>query len=88
VTFELKDGQGTLWRNDRKEKPAHPDYRGDLRVEGIAFKLAGWVKETKDGRKYLSLSAMPKETTRPIAEAPAQRQTTRQELRDEIPWLK
>jgi uncharacterized protein (DUF736 family) len=83
---EPKDGQGALFKNDRKEKPAHPDYRGDLQVEGINFKLAGWIKETRDGRKFLSISAMPKEATRPIAQAPAQSQTTRQELRDEIPW--
>jgi uncharacterized protein (DUF736 family) len=86
MAFEQKDGSGALFRNDKKEKPQHPDYRGDIRVEGITFKLAGWVKEMKDGRKFLSLSAMPKSESRPIAEAPAQRQTTRQELRDEIPW--
>jgi uncharacterized protein (DUF736 family) len=81
MPFEQKDGQGALFKNTKKEKPSHPDYTGDIRAEGVTFKLAGWVKETKDGRKYLSLSAMPKETTRPIADA-------RQDIRDEIPWSK
>lgn len=79
MSFEPKDGHGALFKNDRKEKPSHPDYRGDLRVEGIDFKLAGWVKETAAGKKYLSLSAMPKEETRPAPE-----QAT--ELNDEIPF--
>jgi hypothetical protein len=79
MSFETKDGQGALFKNDRKEKPAHPDYRGDLRVEGIDFKLAGWVKETRDGRKFLSLSAMPKEAQRPIPEKST-------EMADEIPF--
>jgi uncharacterized protein (DUF736 family) len=68
MTCELKDGQGSLFRNDRKQSTNHPDYRGDLKVEGIEFKLAGWVKETRDGRKFLSLSAMPKEQRRPTRE--------------------
>jgi hypothetical protein len=83
MTYETKDGQGALFKNDRKEKPAHPDYRGDLKVEGISFTLAGWVKETRDGRKYLSLSAMPKEARRPIAGAP---KPTNNFYNDEIPF--
>jgi hypothetical protein len=83
MTYEQKDGQGALFRNDKKEKPSHPDYTGDIRVEGIDFKLAGWVKETRDGRKYLSLSAMPKGVRRPIAEAP---KPSNDFYNDEIPF--
>jgi hypothetical protein len=49
-------GAGALFRNDRKEKPSHPDYRGDITILGETYLLAGWIKEGKRG-KYLSISA-------------------------------
>ena len=56
-----RDMSGALFRNDRKEKPSHADYRGDLTIDGRKYWLNGWIKETKDGKKYLSLSAKPAE---------------------------
>ena len=52
---------GALFKNDRKERDTHPDYRGDVTIDGRKYWLNGWVKETKDGKKYLSLSAKPAE---------------------------
>ena len=59
--YEPKDGTGALFKNTKKEKPAQPDYTGDLKVEGVAFKLAAWIKSSKSGLKYMALSAIPKE---------------------------
>jgi uncharacterized protein (DUF736 family) len=52
-------GAGALFKNDRKEKPSQPDYRGDITILGEKYRLAGWVKETKKGGKYLSIVARP-----------------------------
>jgi hypothetical protein len=54
-------GAGALFKNDRKEKPTQPDYRGDITISGQKYLLAGWVKETKKGGKYLSIAARPDE---------------------------
>jgi hypothetical protein len=54
------DMRGALFKNDRKEKPSHPDYRGDVMIEGRKFWLSGWIKEGQKG-KYLSLSVRPAE---------------------------
>jgi hypothetical protein len=51
-----RDMSGALFRNDRKEKPTHADYRGDVLIEGRKYWLSGWIKETRDGKKFLSLS--------------------------------
>jgi uncharacterized protein (DUF736 family) len=52
-------GAGALFKNDRKEKATHPDYRGDVTILGEKYLLAGWIKETKKGSKYLSISVRP-----------------------------
>lgn len=57
---------GMLARNDRKEQPNHPDYRGTINVDGVEYWLSGWLKEGKaggkmEGRKFFSLSVEPKQ---------------------------
>jgi hypothetical protein len=56
---ETRDMSGALFKNERKEKDQHPDYRGDITIDGVKYSLAGWVRETRDGKKYLSLSVKP-----------------------------
>jgi len=53
--------QGALFRNDRRESERHPEYTGSINVEGKEFYLSAWVKESKAGRKYFSLSVQPKQ---------------------------
>lgn len=53
---------GLLSRNDRKEKDSHPDFKGQINVEGKEYWLSGWVKERRDGTgKFFSLSVKPKD---------------------------
>ena len=55
-------GTGALFKNDRKERPSHPDYRGDCEINGEKFWIAAWIKKSeKDGRTYMSLAFRPKE---------------------------
>ena len=62
MAYEQKDGQGALFKNDRKQGNG-PDYKGDITVNGTAFWIAGWMKEYKGGKKYMSLAVTPKEGT-------------------------
>lgn len=56
MAYQPKPGSGTLFKNDRKEKDSHPDYRGDLCLpDGEIIRLAGWIKDGAKG-KFLSLS--------------------------------
>ena len=52
---------GALFPNDKKEKENHPDFRGNLDVDGKEFWIKGWKKTSKTGMKFLSLSVTAKE---------------------------
>lgn len=55
---------GALFKNDKKEKDTHPDYRGSLNVEGTDYWLSAWIKDGKSG-KFMSLSIQPKDQQKP-----------------------
>lgn len=57
---------GMLARNERKEKPTHPDFKGSAVVGGTEYWISGWTKDGKpgskmEGRKFFSLSFEPKQ---------------------------
>jgi hypothetical protein len=78
MPFELKPGQGSLFKNDDKQGENSPDYKGSINVDGTEFWLNAWIKTSKKGSKYMSLSVKPKvekvDRSRPL----------REELNDEI----
>ena len=53
---------GALFKND-KQKDTQPDYRGSLNVDGTDYWISSWLKVSKDGKKFMSLSVSPKEAT-------------------------
>jgi uncharacterized protein (DUF736 family) len=65
MAYETRDMSGTLFVNDRKEKENHPDYKGNVVINGVEMWVSGWKKASRDGsKKYLSLSFKPKEEAR------------------------
>lgn len=59
MSYQQKDGQGSLFKNDRKEKESHPDYKGSITINGQEFWLSAWIKRGE--KTFMSLSAQPKE---------------------------
>jgi uncharacterized protein (DUF736 family) len=51
--------RGALFKNERRKTDKHPDYFGTIDVEGTEYRLAGWVRESKRGKKFLSLAITP-----------------------------
>lgn len=75
MAYELRDGSGSLFRNEKKQEGERtPDYRGDAMVNGKRVEIAAWVKEAASGKKFLSLKfSEPRErdqTAKPGASAP------------------
>jgi hypothetical protein len=60
MAFELKDGQGTMFVNDKKGNDKAPDRRGELNIGGVMYEIAGWVKQGQRG-PWISISCKPKE---------------------------
>jgi hypothetical protein len=56
--------RGALFKNDRKADEKDRDYAGTLDVDGTEYWLSGWVRTSKSGQKYLSLSVKPKQASR------------------------
>jgi hypothetical protein len=52
--------RGTLGKNLRREKDTHPEYTGQIDIDGVGYWLSAWVKEGQGG-KFFSLSVKPKE---------------------------
>jgi hypothetical protein len=74
--------RGVLFKNAEKtpDKPNWSDYRGNLNVDGQEFYLDAWIKKSKDGKTFMSLSVKPKgeRASKPKPEAP--------EFSDTIPF--
>ena len=78
--------RGSLFRNDKKEKDSHPDYTGSINVDGADYWLSAWIKTSKAGKKYFSLSVKLKDA--PAGHVPGKSTTTtaEPEMDDDIPF--
>jgi uncharacterized protein (DUF736 family) len=76
--------RGALFRNDDKTEEKYPDYRGEINVAGVDHWLLAWLKVSKKGTKYLSLSIKPKNAD--TAQKAAAGGSLRQDMNDQIPF--
>lgn len=67
-TYQHKPNTGSLWKNDKKTDPKHPDTRGTALIDGKLYRISGWTREVK-GSKMSGLIFTPDEQ-KPQASAP------------------
>ncbi len=68
------DNSGILFHNDRKEKDNQPDFTGNITIDGVKKRLAGWQKTSKSdpSKTFLSLSMSDfQEQTESVSETQA-----------------
>lgn len=59
--WETKPGTGSAFVNRRKQKDTHPDYTGEMNIDGKLHWVSIWVKTTQSGDNWMSISFNPKE---------------------------
>jgi hypothetical protein len=57
MAYELKEMQGSLFKNSKKLTELQPDYTGKIKVNGVELQLSAWVAKTKAGETYLNIKA-------------------------------
>jgi hypothetical protein len=70
MAFEQRENSGVLFKNRRKEKPNQPDYTGNVNIGGEVLNLSAWIKEDKNGGKFLSLAVSKDGQRRAPADTP------------------
>ena len=61
MTFD-NTNRGALFKNKEKASANHPDYKGKLNVDGEDYWLSSWIKKSKDGKTYMSVSVTKAES--------------------------
>jgi hypothetical protein len=56
-----RENRGVIFKNNKKEKDTHADYKGVLNIHGEEFWLNVWINTAKSGEKYMAVMATPKE---------------------------
>lgn len=77
MAFELNEGQGSLFGNNKKTKDTQPDWKGSIKIGGKVYRIAGWTRQGKSGEPFYSLQVdkydLPKSDGKDIEQAlPAQ----------------
>src|SRR5215469_2845083 len=57
MAFETREGQGSLFPNYGKKEPRQPDHTGKVRIGGVLYRLSAWEKESRNGMRWLSITA-------------------------------
>lgn len=75
--------RGALFRNDEKDPndDKDRDYSGSLNVDGTDYWISGYVRTSKSGKKYLSLSVKPKQD-----KPPASNKSRADDFEDAVPF--
>ena len=66
--YKHKENNGSLLKNEKKDKDTQPDYTGQVDVAGTLYNISAWLNKSKSGKKYFGLQVSipkPKEDKKP-----------------------
>ncbi len=62
MSYEIKAGSGSMFKNEKKETEKHPDYNGTVVLpDGTECWINAWVKRPDGKKPYMSISIQPKQ---------------------------
>jgi hypothetical protein len=86
MAYELRDGQGSLFKNKHKTTDNHPNARGELMLDGVLYEVSAWTKKTKTGEPWQSLQVKRKEPRAPAEPAWGSDRKAEPGFDDEVPF--
>lgn len=72
---------GALFKNKRREHDKQPEYTGNCEVNNVDYWISAWVRESKSGEKFFSISFTPKEQKSNVVQPAPQ-----EDVNSEIPF--
>lgn len=79
--------RGVLFRDEKRRNDRSPEYTGNINIAGKEYRLSAWIKESKAGKKYFSLSVASPSAAPKKEEKPAEPlETTMMDDLDELPF--
>jgi single-stranded DNA-binding protein len=84
--------RGQIWGNDKKESERHPDFKGDINVDGKEYWLSAWKRKPDANPKApaLSFSVQAKDAQQaqqaPQAQAAPSQAAPMDDFDDDIPF--
>ena len=83
MSYEMKPGQGSIFKNDKKTTEQHPDYKGSIMTpDGVECWVSMWVKRPEGKTPFFSVSIQAKETKPDAVQSPA----LPVEAKDDLPF--
>ena len=82
MSYTQRENSGVLFKNNDKKTEKHPDYKGNLNVEGVEYFFDAWKKVSAKGDTFLSVSVKKKNVQRAATPAP----DATPEDQDDIPF--
>lgn len=81
-----KTNKGFLFKDEKRKNERAPEYTGTINVGGKDYRLSAWIKESKAGKKYFSLSVTSPALTPKKEEKPAEPLETTMFEGDDLPF--
>lgn len=80
--------RGAIWRNENKATDNHPDFKGNLNVNGQEYWVSAWKRGPDDNPKSpaLRFSIQPKTPPTNGKQKPAKPAPAQEDFEDDIPF--
>jgi hypothetical protein len=65
------NNRGAIWKNEKKETDKHPDFKGDLTIDGVIYNVSAWKRKPDANPKapLLSFSVSKREMPQEVKQA-------------------
>lgn len=54
MAYEQKDNEFILSLNKYKTDDKHPSYKGTIKIAGVTYDLAAWIKKDAEGKSFFT----------------------------------